>query len=406
MSNCFVIGNKNYYFTFFLKDRIMKNLLKRFSIGSKLVFSSLVFILPIAISFVYVIKGFNANISFAESEIEGTQLIIPTIPLIEKLSKIQIIVKSIQIKNQSDNNLLEIETETTKSIKDLDDVFQKYESDLNINYENLKKLNFENYHISSINTLWNDIKAKLSAKDYESANALLVQMSSSIQGLISHVGNVSNLILDPDLDSYYLMDAVVVGLPLNFDRLANIHNELFSMKENQFELNEKIKIAVFAELLKQSDLDRIKNDITISIREDKNFNDNCISFQSTIPPLLDVYTNKTSDLIGELKKVSLSNSLIIDENNLLNSSKDQTQKLWASSAIELIKMLEMRINNIKSQKYLAIFFTLLSILFAIFVVVIIGRSIVLPMKQVILIADSISQGLLDLAKKQFDQVKH
>jgi diguanylate cyclase (GGDEF)-like protein len=43
--------------------------------------------------------------------------------------------------------------------------------------------------------------------------ATRLALASSLVGLITQVGNTSNLILDPDLDSFYLMDTVVVQLP-------------------------------------------------------------------------------------------------------------------------------------------------------------------------------------------------
>nr|WP_083531095.1 diguanylate cyclase [Pararhizobium antarcticum] len=39
-------------------------------------------------------------------------------------------------------------------------------------------------------------------------------MSDSVQALITRIGDQSNLILDPDLDSYYLMDAVLIRIPV------------------------------------------------------------------------------------------------------------------------------------------------------------------------------------------------
>ncbi|MEG4498883.1 ATP-binding protein [Microcoleus sp. F10-C6] len=43
---------------------------------------------------------------------------------------------------------------------------------------------------------------------------------NDILDLIAHIGDVSNLILDPSLDSYYLMNAVVTQLPLTIENTA------------------------------------------------------------------------------------------------------------------------------------------------------------------------------------------
>jgi hypothetical protein len=45
------------------------------------------------------------------------------------------------------------------------------------------------------------------------AGAPPVERSLAALDLIAHAGDISNLILDPDLDSYYLMEAVVMRLP-------------------------------------------------------------------------------------------------------------------------------------------------------------------------------------------------
>lgn len=40
--------------------------------------------------------------------------------------------------------------------------------------------------------------------------------------MITHAGDTSNLILDPDLDSYYLMDVTLIAMPQMQDRIARI----------------------------------------------------------------------------------------------------------------------------------------------------------------------------------------
>ena len=57
-------------------------------------------------------------------------------------------------------------------------------------------------------SLWADVR--VAALDGGSTPA---ERSLEVLRLIAHAGDTSNLILDPDLDSYYLMDAVVTRLP-------------------------------------------------------------------------------------------------------------------------------------------------------------------------------------------------
>jgi methyl-accepting chemotaxis protein len=52
------------------------------------------------------------------------------------------------------------------------------------------------------------------------APAYSAETSAALVSLLAKVGDASNLILDPDLDSYYVMDMLVVKLPVAFDASA------------------------------------------------------------------------------------------------------------------------------------------------------------------------------------------
>ncbi len=77
--------------------------------------------------------------------------------------------------------------------------------------------------VNALKRDWEAVRAKsansTSAQElFEQHNRLMV----SITDLIVHVGDKSNLILDPDLDTYYLMDAVIVQLPNAVDALGQV----------------------------------------------------------------------------------------------------------------------------------------------------------------------------------------
>ena len=46
------------------------------------------------------------------------------------------------------------------------------------------------------------------------------QLTKGLTDLVTHVANTSNLILDPDLDSYYLMDVTIVRAPMLLDQVG------------------------------------------------------------------------------------------------------------------------------------------------------------------------------------------
>ncbi len=64
------------------------------------------------------------------------------------------------------------------------------------------------------------LREKLVKLEAGDSDELHRQLLAEIHDLVLYVGDTSNLILDPDLDSYYLMDAIVSGLVRGQDLLA------------------------------------------------------------------------------------------------------------------------------------------------------------------------------------------
>src|SRR6185436_6641113 len=64
------------------------------------------------------------------------------------------------------------------------------------------------------------LKERMLALRAVAGDELHSKLLADIRDLHAHVGNTSNLILDPDLDTYYLMDAVLLKLPALADYLA------------------------------------------------------------------------------------------------------------------------------------------------------------------------------------------
>jgi methyl-accepting chemotaxis protein len=71
-----------------------------------------------------------------------------------------------------------------------------------------------------LRTGWNALKAAGAAPDTRAGQALA--LADQAISLISLVGDNSNLILDPDLESYYIMDLAVLKLPAQADAVGRI----------------------------------------------------------------------------------------------------------------------------------------------------------------------------------------
>jgi signal transduction histidine kinase/CheY-like chemotaxis protein len=69
---------------------------------------------------------------------------------------------------------------------------------------------------------WTALKGKLATLSPSEAETVYNNLLKQTILLITAVGNNSNLILDPDLDTYYMMDSLINKLPTNSDYLSQI----------------------------------------------------------------------------------------------------------------------------------------------------------------------------------------
>ena len=144
----------------------------------------------------------------------------------------------------------------------------------------LAKRKRSGFAAKDMKALWEQVKL---SPDQDEKYVKLIQ---GIRTMISHLGDTSNLILDPDLDSYYLMDIVLLALPQTQDRLQNLAVYLSKMKGEE---KEKTQLAIEAAFLKESDLIRILADAQTSINEDDNFYGKSESLQKNLLAALTPY---------------------------------------------------------------------------------------------------------------------
>jgi methyl-accepting chemotaxis protein len=97
--------------------------------------------------------------------------------------------------------------------------------------------------------VWNDLRRKIDAlTSSPAANAqrLLAaydEATAGAQALIVRAGDKSNLILDPDLDSFYVMDAIITKLPAISDTIGRAGDRLV-LADGNADVDQRIELAV------------------------------------------------------------------------------------------------------------------------------------------------------------------
>ena len=226
----------------------------------------------------------------------------------------------------------------------------------------------------------------LSAIESFSRHTELVAMAQNIG---THVGDTSNLLLDPDLDSYYLMSALVNNLPYVLESLGSLRGQASgAVASGSIDLGMRKELTtLFVE--SRLAVDNAVSDIDSAIA----YNDN---LKSTLQPLATALATSSNDFLNNIEsKVLESEKPLIDANNLFalgTTAIDNGSKLFAATAPELDDLLAIRINGFKSDLYRGMGLIVALTILALFLSVLVIRNITRSTQHASDVLGKLSQG--------------
>jgi len=185
-------------------------LMNRLRYPQKFLLISLLFIVPLALVMALLIAEVNTTADFAQKEQAGSEYLRGVRSLLEDALHEQATAHAYM------NGDAALAAEFTRAQAQIDDDFAALgmlDSRLGASLRTTESLNALSAH-------WRELKNRLPASSARMGDDLHMALIAEIRDLIARVGDTSNLILDPDLDSYYTMDAVLLKLPENQDLLA------------------------------------------------------------------------------------------------------------------------------------------------------------------------------------------
>src|SRR5438876_2555308 len=158
------------------------------------------------------------------------------------------------------------QTQIEAAFEALEAVDRQIGSELQFTDEGLAKRKREHYRVRTVRKEWHDLKTRLPELTPEACAQRHLHLIADVRTMITHAGDLSNLILDPDLDSYYAMDVTLLALPQTQDRLAMVMAYGAARLQGQaLSDQERQQFAIYATMLKEADLDRISGSLHSSL---------------------------------------------------------------------------------------------------------------------------------------------
>lgn len=283
-------------------------MLNRLSIGAKITSIFICALLPVLwVSYLFTMEKLSVS-DFAQKEKQGNSVLYNIIQSVEKISLL--------------HGMQDISHDAKQS------VVLNLQSSLNLLKEQSKENSFPNTQDNFSKTLksMDDViqgKKNASSKAFE-----------EFDQLIEVIGNESGLVLDPDLDSFYVMDAVVVQIFPILESLASImdyqHQSSKDVVQNKILAVGKIKTHLAA--LEKDYRTAAKNNASGEI--EKSLDQKTMNVVKTITPLLDTLEKQETLSLQDYTKAVTSLST-----------------LWVHAQGQLENLLNERIDNVRGSLF-------------------------------------------------------
>ncbi len=360
------------------------NLLKRITISHKLAIISLAFSLPIAVLLYSCVSTINANIQFASQEEKGNQYQRPLVQLLDHLGRHQLLaMRQKGGQTDLDSQLQSASNDIDKAFAALEATDRKIGVDLQFTDDGLAKRKRESAMVSKVKSKWDELRrAKTTVEESDSRH---VEIITDIRTMITHAGDTSNLILDPDLDSYYLMDSTLLALPQTQNRLTEIlstgYRSLSELKMGETTRPQRHQFGIGASMLQESDMSRVLASTNTSLTEDPNFYGVSSTLKPTLEPLLQRYQTDTEKFITVLETLAASDKTDMKPDEFMAvglRAREASFALWEPSVSELDKLLAIRIAKHSSDRLWVFGQTALALLASLVLVYFVARNITTP----------------------------
>lgn len=321
-------------------------LMDRLRYAYKFILIGVLFLVPLAV--VAWLQSSNATeqVDFNQKEITGIVYLEPARQLLTAIERARINSAAVlsgdstRTRNRSES----IET-TDRRVADVDAVDAKLGGVLKTTerWQAVKKA-------------WTD--AKTAGGSAEAVDGKYAEAAAATVDLIlNYIGNNSNLILDPDLDSYWLMDSVIVKIPALEDSLAKeIAMAIRPAGDAASQLERRMELAGLNKITSStmSDLDTV--DLTTSFKEVANF-----SKDRTVQPAIQgpaenakLQVGSTTDRIRTVYVVAGDSKLPMAEHSkTIDVGLDAIAKLDALGAAinpKLTDLAQARVDRYKGRR--------------------------------------------------------
>ncbi|MCC7180198.1 MAG: hypothetical protein IT177_17605 [Acidobacteria bacterium] len=351
--------------------------LARRPVAERLMLISAAFLVPLATMTFLIAKTATKDIDFAELELAGVEMHRPLDLLVDALGEHAVLARRAASGDAAAAAEMSRHAERIdRALAALEAASAAHGAALQFTGEGLAARNRRHVALETVRAEWDQVR---NAPPGTASGPGHAHLMSDVRTMIAHLGDTSNLILDPDLDSYYTMDAVIVALPQTQDRLASIMDTVDRPGGPPPDAATRAGLAVAAAMLKETDGQRIVSDLQTALAEDAAFHGTSPTLAG-LAPLLQRYTEANDALVVALQRSADSaDAGLEDAAQAARAARDASFALSRAGADELAALLGLRLEALRASRLQALGWSALAIAAALGLVFFITRSITGPL---------------------------
>ena len=321
--------------------------MNRLTYPRKFLLISFLFILPLSLVLYFLISEINTNIGFAEKELLGTRYLRSLHALTDHLVQSRLPARS------KATGQLPQRDEVRRTPAEFDDDLRavaSIDAELGLRLQTTSRLQL----IQNKVQLLEENAFVLDAREEDSRYA---QLLADIRALYLHVGDTSNLILDPDLDSYYMVAVVLLRLPEAHDLVV----QLMVLGQKNLIGSRSRTVEQKSEFTRQEGLLRSNLNATKAVLDKAFRNNRAANLHPSLSKLLDEHVAATDGFLKILTRDIISGTQVqVSVDDFTRAAKDclrSNDLLWDRSVSELDTLVRARMEGFARKRTLVSVFS-------------------------------------------------
>jgi PAS domain S-box-containing protein len=358
-------------------NRIMA-FLDRLSYPRKFMIISFLFLLPLLVFYPLVNEQLQRIQTYGYQEVRGADYLYALDHLLNDVQVYQIEAEKFSLGEISQGQLQASESRVDDSLQQLTQIHAHNGLTLGLGNET-----------SQFSTEWEAIKNSVAQQ--QSSDLQATQLIEDIQKLIFKIGNNSYLILDPDLDTYYTIDTVLLKVPENqilLSQLLAMGNE--AIHADKLTPEQSAELVVRISRLR-SNLEALNTNLGFALQSDKSG-----QMQPLIKSALADYSISMSRFLDNVeRKVITPEHISIDPGSLLADGQGLmvVQEHFFDNVSQALRIgIQGRIRTMTNRLLLGLGLVLITATFAFAIGLSVMRAISQPLQSLTAAAQRLALG--------------